>query len=166
MKYIDGIFHIYHHFSITILCWRGYENSTWLWCWLWGWFRGRCEIYTFSFVPRFSSIIFINNVPWTWWMIWAIFFSVTSLYLWNASHFSRANKITMKNYRYITLSIDSNDISIDTTSHILEEDPGHLIWVSARHPTSGDDEGTQSGTKVGKIFHIWIFRILIIFQIF
>ena len=95
-------------------------------------------------------------------MIWAIFFSVTSLYLWNASHFSRANKITIKNYRYITLSIDSNDISIDTTSHILEEDPGHLIWVSARHPTSGDDEGTQSGTKVGKIFHIWIFKILII----
>ena len=50
------------------------------------------------------------------------------------------------------MSIYSNDISIDTTSHILEEDPGHLICVSARHPTSGDDEGTQSGTKVRKIF--------------
>ena len=85
-------------------------------------------------------------------MIWAIFFSVTSLYLQNASDFRRVNRITIKSHRYTNLSIYSNDISIDTTSHILEEDPGHLICVSARHPTSGDDEGTQSGTKVRKIF--------------
>ena len=58
----------------------------------------------------------------------------------------------------INYLLHSNDISIDTTSHILEEDPGHLICVSARHPTSGDDEGTQSGTKDREIFYKWLLR--------